>query len=717
VDWYEPYYNDIVMAVGNGIIVIETGDNGGQNLDDPIYSTGNGGHWPFLPQNRSGAIVVGAGASFDGSSTESSRLYYANYGSCVDVQNWGENIVTTGYGDLYSAEGPDLYYTSTFSGTSGATPIVVGETALLQSIYKQATGLLLTAPQIQTLLRATASPQTSGTYPVFDNIGPLPNLLLAIQTVLATNGPPVAVQHTTNVTALIGGTAGLSVAASGKQPLSYQWSINGTNLTNSTNLVGSTNANLVFINLSAAQAGNYVLTVTNSSGAIRVTNELSVISPPWLTLGVNVSNAYTFTAAYDGEGAIGLTPDGEGDFYGTEEYGGTNGWGGLFEFTPATGDFTVLWSFTDGSDGAAPEAGPTVGSDGNVYGTSSGDDNTNYGAVFYLDTFGDFNIIHSFTGEPDAANPSGTLVEVTPGTLYGTTFAGGTGNQGAVYEVTSSGDYEILHNFDYTDGSGPNGGLVLAGDGNYYGTTAWGGTNGGDGTIYRLNADLSVTSLFSFDGTNGLNPSDDLVVGQDGKLYGRTEAGGANGDGTIFSISTNGVFELLFSFGGTNGIRPHAALFAGDDGNFYGATASGGTNAQDGVIYEITPAGSFQIVAYFNGDNGLSAFSPLVRNIDGTLYGTTFNGGAYGSGNIYQLSFASTPSPDILKIAKNGAGATLTASGVAGRAYQLLGTTNLNRPVWLPVGNAVTASNAIFTASDNLPASKQKFYRLEFDTP
>jgi serine protease len=717
VDWFEPYYNDIVMAVANGIIVIETADNGGQNLDDPIYSTGNGGHWPFLPQNRSGAILVGAGASFNGSSTESSRLYYANYGSCVDVQNWGENIVTTGYGDLYSTEGPNLYYTSTFGGTSGATPIVVGEVALLQSSYKQATGKSLSAPQIRSLLLGTASPQTGGAYPVFDNIGPLPNLALAIQTALATNLPPAAVRQTTKVTALIGGAANLSVAASGQQPMSYQWLFNGTNLTDGTNMFGSTNANLVLLNLTAAQAGSYTVTVTNSFGMITATNILSIMSPPWLTPGVNVRNAYSFTAAYDGEGAMGLTPDGNGDFYGTEQFGGTNGWGGIFEFAPATTNFTVLWSFTDGSDGAQPETAPTLGSDGNIYGTSSGDNDTNYGAAFYLDPFGDFTVVHTFTGAPDGANPSGTLAEASPGLFYGTTFAGGTGNQGTIYQATSDGNYLIIHDFNDIDGAGPNGGLVLAGDGNYYGTTAWGGTNGGNGTIYRLNADQTLSSMFSFAGTNGLNPSDNLVVGLDGKLYGRTESGGANGDGTIFSITTNGVFQSLFSFGGTNGIRPHAALFAGKDGNFYGATASGGTNGQDGVIYEITPAGNFQIVAYFNGDNGLGAFGPLVRNTDDTLYGTTFNGGAFGSGNIYQLSFASTPAADIVNIARSGGKVSLTADGLAGRAYQALSTTNLNRPVWVPVGNAVTASNTIFTATDNLPSSDQKFYKLELETP
>ena len=122
-------------------------------------------------------------------------------------------------------------------------------------------------------------------------------------------------------------------------------------------------------------------------------------------------------------------------------------------------------------------------------------------------------------------------------------------------------------------------------------------------------------------------------------------------------------------------------------------------------------------MACFNGDNGLSAFGPLARDTDGSFYGTTFSGGVYGSGNIYQLSFASTPAAEIRIIVRSGASVTLTASGLAGRTYPWLGTTNLSHPVWLPVGNAVTTSNTIFTATDNLPASNQKFYQLEFETP
>jgi uncharacterized repeat protein (TIGR03803 family) len=718
VDWYEPYYNDVVTAVGLGIIVIETADNGGQNLDDPIYSTGNGGLWPFLPQNRSGAILVGAGAAYnDGYDTESSRLYYANYGSCVDIQNWGENLVSTGYGDLYSSEGANLYYTSSFGGTSGATPIVVAETALMQSIYKHSAGSTLTAPQIRALLHNTGAAQTGGAYPIFDNIGPLPNLLRAVQTVLSNSGPPVLVEHTTNAQALIGGNSTLSAAVSGRQPLTYQWSYNGSNLSDGGNVFGSKTADLLLTHLAAAQAGAYTLTATNSAGKITVTNALSVISPPWLTPGVSLSNLYSFTAAGDGEGPIGLTPDGSGNFFGVQQFGGTFSYGGIFEFTPADTNFTVLWDFDDQNDGAEPVTPMVLGSDGNFYGTTMGDGNTNYGSVFSTDTLGDINPLYAFTGGSDGGSPQGSLLEVTPELFYGTTYNGGSENQGVIFSIDSSSDFNVIHNFDFYNGAAPAGGLVLAGDGNYYGTTHWGGANN-YGMIYRLYPNLTFSNLFSFNNTNGANPSGNLVVAQDGKLYGRTDAGGTYGQGTVFSISIEGAFQLLFSFAGTNGSNPHGTLVAGNDGNVYGATSSGGTNAQDGVIYEVTPTGGFSIVAYFNGDLGLSGYGPMVRNpADGNIYGTTFNGGNYGSGNIFELSFASTPPPVIQSVNGSAGKINLTCEGVTGRGYQLQSTTTLHPPDWAPVGNAVTASSTVFQTSDTLSPVGDKFYRLKLELP
>jgi uncharacterized repeat protein (TIGR03803 family) len=716
VEWFEPYYNDIVMAVGLGIIVIETAENGGQNLDDPIYSTGNGGNWPFLPQNRAGNILVGAGASFNGSSTESSRLSYADYGSCVDVQNWGENIVTTGYGDLYDMEGPNLYYTATFSGTSGATPIVVGEAALLQSIYQNATGKLLTSPQIKALLRNTGLPQTWGSYTIFENIGPLPNLPLAVQTVLSNTGPPVVAMHTTNATALIGGPATLAVAASGAQPMTYQWRFDGTNLTDGPDVFGSSTADLVLLHLTAAQAGSYSVTISNSSGANSATDVLSVVSDPSLTPGVTLTNLYTFTGAYDGDGPVGLTPDGLGDLYGMTQYGGTNGYGGIYEFTPSTLGFSVLYDFTNGLDGAYPFNPLVMGSDGNFYGTTEGDSVTNYGTVFSISPEGSLTMLYTFTGQADGGTPQGTLVEGPGELFYGTTYYGGSSSgYGVIFTVDSSGNYNTIHTFDFTHGGGPYGGLVLASDGNFYGTTDYGGANN-DGIVYRLTPGGTFTNLFSFNGANGSAPSDDLVQGLDGRLYGRTYFGGAYGMGAVFGITTNGAFQLLFSFHGTNGANPYPALLVGHDGNLYGVTTYGGTNGQDGVIYEVTPGGAFDIVAYFDGLTGNGAFAPLARGDDGNFYSTTFNGG-YGGGAISQLSFASTAPPVFENATKGNGQIKLTWSAVPGRSYQTQTTTNLTQRNWTALGAATPATNAAFTVTDALPSTGQKFYRLRLTLP
>ncbi len=188
VEWFKPYYDRIVTAVGLGITVVEAGANGYHNLDAPIFSTGNGGHWPFLPQNNSGAILVGAGCAppaFGGDTSARSRLDYSSYGSRVDVQGWGYDVTTTGYGSLYSAEGVNLYYVRGFSGTSSASPIVTGAVALLQSAYKAETGTVLTPAQVRQILKDTGTPQQSGEFPFTEHIGPLPNALAAIDAALA----------------------------------------------------------------------------------------------------------------------------------------------------------------------------------------------------------------------------------------------------------------------------------------------------------------------------------------------------------------------------------------------------------------------------------------------------------------------------------------------------------------------------------------------------
>jgi hypothetical protein len=182
VEWDLAIYNQIMTAVGNGMHVVECAGNGYQNLDDPVYNTG---HAPFQLQNHSGAIIVGAGgvpSSYGGTYWDRSRITFSNYGTRLSLQGWGEMVTTTGYGYLYSGEGVDRYYTSTFSGTSSAAPNVASAVALLSSINEAYNGFFnQISPQMMLYwLGFTGSPQEGGLHPPWEIIGSRPNLKAAI---------------------------------------------------------------------------------------------------------------------------------------------------------------------------------------------------------------------------------------------------------------------------------------------------------------------------------------------------------------------------------------------------------------------------------------------------------------------------------------------------------------------------------------------------------
>jgi hypothetical protein len=181
VEWHEPWYNAIVTAVGNGMIVCEAAGNGSQNLDDPIYSQGNNGHFPFVPQNDSGAILVGAGGPYPEWCNDDTQWlspqWFTNHGSCLDVQAWGGCVASPGKSNLSEETNCRFGW---FSGTSSATAIVAGSCILVQSWVKQHLGYTLTSEEMRDLLVQTGQPQSS---PEEGLIGPFPDVLAAISTI------------------------------------------------------------------------------------------------------------------------------------------------------------------------------------------------------------------------------------------------------------------------------------------------------------------------------------------------------------------------------------------------------------------------------------------------------------------------------------------------------------------------------------------------------
>ena len=245
----------------------------------------------------------------------------------------------------------------------------------------------------------------------------------------------------------------------------------------------------------------------------------------------------------------------DGNFYGTTELGGASnacnhGCGTVFKITPE-GNPTTLHMF-NGTDGTNPTAGLVQATDGNLYGTtyygganSSACGGYGCGTVFKITPGGKLTTLHSFCSQTnctDGAEPYAGLVQGTDGNFYGTTVQGGALNDGTVFKISAAGTLTTLYSFcsqtNCSDGTNPRAGLIQATDGNFYGTTLAGGTSGGsgDGTVFQITAKGVLTTLHSFDCTDGCAPYSGLLQGTDGDFYGTTSYGGANWAGAVFSL-------------------------------------------------------------------------------------------------------------------------------------------------------------------------------------
>jgi len=169
-EWNQDVFDAVSIATAAGITVVAAAGNGNVDLDDPAH----GGLFNRAVRD-SGAIIVGAGAPPGAGQPDRSRLSFSTYGSRVDVQGWGSSVTTSGYGGLFNGGGdPDQYYTSGFSGTSSASPIVASAAAALQGIRMASGAPPLEPALVRQILSDTGTPQQSGPFP--GNIGPRPNL-------------------------------------------------------------------------------------------------------------------------------------------------------------------------------------------------------------------------------------------------------------------------------------------------------------------------------------------------------------------------------------------------------------------------------------------------------------------------------------------------------------------------------------------------------------
>ncbi len=332
------------------------------------------------------------------------------------------------------------------------------------------------------------------------------------------------------------------------------------------------------------------------------------------------------------------------------------GLGSFFLLATARADAqteTILYSFgTVPGDGAYPYGG-LVYKKGNLYGTTHANPNGNLGNVFEITAAGQYNVLYNFGTQPGdgfGPRPFGGLA-FRSGKLYGTTFEGGAaGGVGTVFDLTLKGKEKVLHTFGVESGDGiyPAAGVIFDKAGNLYGTTEEGGAYanscvGGCGIVYEITKAGEEKVLYSFGDQvqDAIFPTANLTFDKAGNLYGTSDAGGYYLHGTVFELSSSGVEKVLYSFSGTSGdgYYPASGVVFDKKGNLYGTTFYGGVYGQ-GTVFELSSAGVEKILYSFGGQasDGVNAYGSVVFDKKGNLYGTTFAGGLYGQGTVFELS-------------------------------------------------------------------------------
>jgi uncharacterized repeat protein (TIGR03803 family) len=350
--------------------------------------------------------------------------------------------------------------------------------------------------------------------------------------------------------------------------------------------------------------------VTSSGGA----NHAGVIfelSPPakgdttWTQ-----TTLYSFTGGNDGANPqAGLMMDAKGNLYGTTYSGGATGNGVVFELarhkSKGTWTYHTLWGFTGGNDGGVPAGSLTMDSAGNLYGTTTQGGTGVFGTVFELSPNGkkwSESVLYNFTGNNDGGEPMGNVLLGKDGDLYGTTAGYGQFNYGVVYKLTAQGGgnwgFSVLHAFaGGSDGEVPRDGLIQDANGTLYGATA--GFAESYGNVFQMSTDGSnynvIYSIIGGQGFTGNGPWQTVSLGADGTIYGTTYADGASSFGEVFQLTPEGnswTSKVLYTFpGGAGGQYSYSKVWLDKLGRLYGTTygVAGQGGFFPGTVWRIKP--------------------------------------------------------------------------------------------------------------------------------
>jgi uncharacterized repeat protein (TIGR03803 family) len=355
----------------------------------------------------------------------------------------------------------------------------------------------------------------------------------------------------------------------------------------------------------------------------------------------------------------GVTVDAQGDIFGAA--GNT-----VWEIKAGSNTITTLSTFSFGGSNPTGPNGPMIldSADGLLYGTSTGGGTqANGGTLWLVSTSGSSPAVLASFNPSQASFPTGPLVMDSQGDIFGTAKSGGTGGNGAVWEWTPGrSSITVLGAFNGSgNGGGPGGGLVMDSQGNLFGTTYLGGP-GGYGTIWEIKAGTTgIITLASFNGMNGLQPYGNVAIDAQGDLfgtaYGNTLWELKAGSSTITTIAT---------FGGALGSSAEGGVTMDSSGDLFGTTTYAGGH-DVGTVWELA-AGSQTIttLASFDLTNGGNPQGGVTIGPRGTLYGTASAYGANGYGTVWEFqgAFVSVPEPSTMSLGAIGLALAAVTAGV-----------------------------------------------------
>ena len=245
-----------------------------------------------------------------------------------------------------------------------------------------------------------------------------------------------------------------------------------------------------------------------------------------------------------------------------------------------------------------------------------------------------FQLMHAFTFS-EGYSPYTALVQGNDKFFYGTAYQGGSIGYGSIYRIDAAGSLTTLHSFNYGDGANPFASLLLASDGFFYGTTVSGGLSGA-GTVYRMDSAGTVTTLHQFSYIDGAYPYASLIQASDGFFYGTTYQGGPSGVGTVYRMDNAGTVTTLHGFSFGDGAFLLGRLIEASDGSFYGTTQTSGPGGY-GTVFRMDSSGTVTTLHGFSYGDGAYPYTGVIQASDGQFYGTTFIGGSSGAGTVYRM--------------------------------------------------------------------------------